>query len=265
MGGIVTPQPIHGFPALLINTGKERLLAVCDLHIGIEEKYRQAGVYIKPVTEKTAERIKTIAIDHDIDRLVIAGDIKHTIPWTTLMESREIPRFFEILSKGVPRFEFIIGNHDARLKELFTKEQKIEWNIRFHTQAFTLGDFAFIHGHKWPPEKIFSKKFIIMAHNHPTIELPQGINGVSLYQQCWIRSTPEPKKIMERYKNVSIPKAQEFIILPSVLKDTRGTPFNSKGVRLLGPILSNGLIDVKNARAFLLDGTQLGKINDLKP
>jgi len=254
---------VPDFPALLARTKGENILAICDLHLGIEEQYLKAGAYIKPVTEKTAKKIGSIARENDVQRLVIVGDIKHTIPWTTLMESREVPKFFELLAKDIERFELIIGNHDARLKELFTREQRTHWGIKFHNEAFTLGDLAFIHGHRWPPARVFNKRFLLMAHNHPTVELPQGI-GMSIYRPCWIRTSPVKRKVFEHFPDVSIPDDQEIIVMPSVLGETRGTSFNSKGVRLLGPILKNGLVDLKNARIYLLDGTELGRVKDIK-
>ena len=257
------PQPVPDLPALLYEHRGKRLLAIADLHLGVEDQYRKAGAHIGSDMEKTAGKVLSALKANKVSRLVVVGDIKHNIPWISLQETREVPRFFEILSNGVERIELVLGNHDGDLKRLFTKDQVKKMNIRFHSDAFVLGECAFFHGHKWPTEKVMGKRYLILSHNHPSVELPQGI-GMSIYMPCWVRAGPVTAKIAKRYPDVALDPECEFIIMPAMLSEARGTAVNSLHGKMLGPLFAGGLVDIENGRVFLLDGTELGSVKELK-
>lgn len=162
----------------------------------------------------------------------------------------------------VERIEVILGNHDGNLKELL-KGIEGEKRLRFHKKSFQLGDLAFFHGHAWPQPKAFTKKYLVMSHNHPTVELPQGI-GVSIFAPCWVRGSTIEENILKQYPEVKIPDGQELIMMPSVVEVNRGTPVNAQKTDLLGPILKNGLVNIETAEVYLLNGTYLGNIGSLR-
>jgi len=256
-------QPVPDLPALLCEHRGERIMAIADLHLGIEEQYRKAGAHIASGMERTAKKVLGAIKANGASRLVVVGDIKHSIPWVSLQEAREVPRFFEMLSGSVERIEMVLGNHDGDLRRLFTKPQITRMNIRFHADAFVLGECAFFHGHKWPPEKAMSKRYLVLSHNHPSVELPQGI-GMSIYQPCWLRAGLIPERVKKHYPDVELDPEHEVIVMPAMLSEARGTAVNSARGKLLGPRVANGLVDVGNARVYLLDGTQLGRVKDLR-
>jgi len=60
----------------------------------------------------------------------------------------------------------------------------------------------------------------------------------------------------------------ETIIFPSFNPIISGVPLNSRRSKrkrnYIGPLLSSGAFEVGKANAYMLDGTQLGKISKIK-
>ena len=57
----------------------------------------------------------------------------------------------------------------------------------------------------------------------------------------------------------------ETIIFPSFNPIISGVPLNiERRGRYIGPLLSSGAFDVRKAEAYMLDGTELGKIKQIK-
>jgi metallophosphoesterase superfamily enzyme len=99
-----------------------------------------------------------------------------------------------------------------------------------------------------------------MGHNHPCIEFKDEF-GRKSREPAWIR-TRFNHKISDFY---DLKRSPEIIIMPAFNDLITGSPFNHIGGRkLLGPFFNKGVIDLENANAYLLDGTHLGPIKDLR-
>jgi len=234
--------PVHNEPALMF----DKTLIIADLHIGIEHVLRKAGFNIPSQSRKMMERIIMLCRKHNVNRIVIVGDIKHNIPNVSYQEFDEIPRFFEALL-NLGDVDVIPGNHDGGIKKILPE------NVKIHSsKGFTLSNIGFFHGHTWPDENIMKCEYVVMGHNHPVIVFKDRL-GYSFSKACWLRG--KMLKNRDRYKTTN----PEIIIMPSFNK-LCGNPVNQK--KFLGPITK--LLDIKNLSIYLLNGTFLGKIKDVR-
>ena len=169
------------YPALLIQHKKERTLVIADLHIGWEIALAQEGVYVPSQTPKLLARITELIEAYKPDRLLFLGDVKHTIAKAEPEEWRDIPSFFETLSKQVKIIEIIAGNHDGNLEPLLPEALKIHSEL-----GITIGTVGLFHGHAWPPVKIANCGTLVMGHAHPVVMFRDPI-GYRITRQVWIK------------------------------------------------------------------------------
>lgn len=234
--------PVHNEPALTF----DRTLIIADLHIGIEHVLRNAGFNIPSQSKKMMEKIIMLCRKHKVNRVVIVGDIKHSIPNVSYQEFDEIPGFFEEILKFC-NIDVVLGNHDGGIKKLLPK------NVKIHSsRGFIFNDIGFFHGHSWPDENIMKCEYVVMGHNHPVIVFKDKL-GYRFSKTCWLRG--KMLKNRDRYKKAN----PEIIIMPSFNK-LCGNPVDEK--KFLGPITK--LLDIKNLSIYLLNGTFLGKIKDVR-
>jgi hypothetical protein len=234
--------PVHNEPALMFN----KTLIIADLHIGMEHVLRNAGFNIPSQSRKMMEKIIMLCREHNVNRVVIVGDIKHNIPNVSYQEFDEIPKFFEEILKFC-NIDVAPGNHDGGIKKLLPKDVKIH-----SSKGFIFNNIGFFHGHSWPDENIMKCEYVVMGHNHPVIVFKDRL-GYRVSKTCWLRG--KMLKNRDRYKTTN----PEIIIMPSFNK-LCGKPVNEK--KFLGPITK--LLDIENLSIYLLNGTFLGKIRDVK-
>jgi hypothetical protein len=99
-------------------------------------------------------------------------------------------------------------------------------------------------------------KQLIMGHTHPTIMLTDRL-GYKMYESCWLRGETDKDKLVGKYP---VSKPLEIIVMPAFNQLCGGIAANQEGVA--GPI--GKIMDVKNARVYLLDGSFLGRVKDIK-
>src|SRR3990172_10262364 len=119
---LVSHAPVPDAPAILVD---DDLLAVADLHIGIEAELQESGVTLPSQTRKIATRIRELVEGTGGRRLVLLGDVKHFIPGVSPTERRDLPIFFNELYDAVDEIHIASGNHDPLLRpyigEIVTK------------------------------------------------------------------------------------------------------------------------------------------------
>lgn len=234
-------QPLIDEKALVL----EDCLIVADLHMGLEKELALAGARVPSQLTKMENRIKGLLSKTNKKRLVILGDLKHNIPTASWQEQREIPRLVRRLTSKA-EVVLVKGNHDGGIENL-VPELRVVRELR-------VGDTLLIHGHSKPVATGYET--LIMAHNHPCIEF-RGHLGGRLTESAWIRT-----RLREEHRGESDP---EIVIMPAFNDLIYGMPFNSrKSQELLGPFFRRGLVDLEGAKVYLIDGTYLGKIKDLR-
>lgn len=242
-------QPIIDEPALLLT--EEKLLVIADLHIGIDRELQQAGVSMPSQTNIMEQRlISILATNDNIQDILLLGDIKHNIPSSTNQERTDVKKFLSSMQRYAT-LHVIPGNHDGKIDELLTPE------IILHPSGgFVFKDIGFTHGHRWPVKDVMQCEQVIIAHTHPTVMLIDRL-GYRTFEQCWLRGNDFTNKLKERYPSSL---TTQIILMPAFNPLCGGVAVNRDP--LLGPCAS--IIDVDSADLYLLDGSSLGKVKDLK-
>lgn len=246
-------EPIPNESALLLKTNKKALI-IADLHIGLEAELKAAGINIPSQTEKLAEHLAELCQAHTIDEVIIVGDVKHNVPLTSRQEHYEIPLVFERLKDVVEEVHVTPGNHDGNLRHLLPSWVNIHSN-----KGFTAHGLGFFHGHTWPAKEVMKCKTVIMAHEHPHIQFIETL-GERDSRPCWIRALFISEKTEEQYPDSS----PVLIIIPTFNSLCGGNAINDPSQKYLSPVVKNGFVDIDCAKIYLLDGTNLGQLKDLR-
>lgn len=240
-------QPVYGIPALMVDF----TLVIGDLHIGVESHLRKKGFHLTSHTRNMIDAIIEAAGD-EASRLTVIGDVKDSVPGSTKQEYAEIPDFFEELSERFDIIDVVKGNHDTNIEEFLPSRVNI-----VPATGLRIGDVGLIHGHTWPSNDVMACETLVMAHNHPSVMFRDGV-GKQTTEPCWVRGR---FKAESDDKFLTLPK--NFIIIPAFNRMLGGSPVNTIGDDLLGPILNSNLLDLDNAHLYLLDGIDLGRRSDL--
>ena len=237
-------------PALLI---ENKVLVVADLHLGIEYEIFQSGITIPSQVEKLEKRIDNLIKQTKAKHLIILGDVKHQVPNISFQEYKEIPDFLGHFSNV--EVSIIKGNHDGNIQRLAPKDVDI-----YEPSGFRLGDILLTHGQSWPNEKDLDAKYIIMGHVHPSVQFL--VDRFRSVEPCWLKCKIDNKKLEEKYGIKT--NFKQGIIMPAFNHIVGGMAFNSKDFEPLGPLLKNEIFKWKESDVYLLDGTYLGKLENLK-
>lgn len=275
-------RPYIPWPALQIRDG-EKVMVIGDLHLGYEFELTDLGINLPSQTEKIKENLVRLLKKAKVDKLIILGDFKHSIPKISLQEWKDIPDFLGEIEKIVPLILIVPGNHDGGLTSLISSS-----NIKIVSgRGILIGEkekVGLFHGHAWPSSKLFEAKTWIIGHNHPTIQF-KSFFGFKISRPVWIKIPIDKGKLIEsflKHRNIKVDEERNsekvlkekygvkadcsnLIILPAFNELLGGLPFNVKEKNeFLGPVLKSEGVLFDKAEVFLLDGTYLGVLKDLK-
>ncbi len=240
-------QPVYGIPALMVDCS----LVIGDLHIGVESHLRKKGFHLVSRTHDMMDAIMEAAGD-EANRLIVLGDVKDSVPGSTKQEYVEIPDFFEELLERFDIVDVVRGNHDTEIEEFLPGKVHIR-----PATGLKVGDTGFTHGHMWPSAEVMDCDTLVMAHNHPAVMFRDGV-GKQMTEPCWFRGSFNAESD-ERYPILP----RRFIVIPAFNRMLGGSPVNTNGDELLGPVLNSGLLNLDDAHLYLLDGIDLGRRADL--
>ncbi|MBU5690030.1 MAG: metallophosphoesterase [Candidatus Aenigmatarchaeota archaeon] len=249
------PKFVLNEPVLYIE--KIKSIVIADLHIGIEYELAKNGIKIPKQTNLMIKKIKSVIEKTKTKKLIILGDIKHQVPGINFFEQKEIPEFFEQL-KSFCSIKICLGNHDTFIKELIPEGIEI-----YDSKGFVLNGYGFFHGHAWPDKKLLKCKWIITSHIHPTLLFTDKF-GHRIIEPVWIKCLIDKRKIKEKY---GIDKKYEtkMIILPAFNKILSGSNINVLNIKydFIEPLMID-MINKDRCELYLLDGTFIGKLSDMK-
>lgn len=241
-------QPLMDEPALLFK--EKKLLIIADLHIGIESELRQNGLQVPSQTKLMENRLISILTKHKVKSLILLGDVKHTIPSSTHQEQTDVKHFLDTIASYCT-VHILPGNHDGNIDRLLPS------NIQLHpSDGVVFEEIGLTHGHRTPSHEIMQCEQVIIGHSHPTVMLMDRL-GYRTFEQCWLRGPPRLEVVKEKFPDSL---TTQILLMPAFNPLCGGTAVNQDV--LLGPFRS--LIDVDNAELYLLDGSLLGKVKDLK-
>jgi putative SbcD/Mre11-related phosphoesterase len=258
---------------------------IADLHVGWEIALAQGGIHVPSQTPKILSKLLQIIDLCEPTGLLFLGDVKHTIAKAELEEWQDIPRFFEALITRVSDIKVVMGNHDGNLEPLLPESVKL-----MPSTGIAIGDAGFFHGNAWPAPELLACRSLIMGHVHPTVAFndPMGFRTTA---QVWVKAklngellaraflkslsvqveaNVDAVKLLFKKVNVRL-KASELFVMPYFNDFLGGRPINrsggdrrSRSIEYLGPVLRSGSVDFDNAETYLLDGSFLGTIGQLK-
>ncbi|WP_440954510.1 metallophosphoesterase [Methanosarcina sp. Mfa9] len=256
--------PILNEPALTV-TNTETALVIADIHLGIEWDLYRSGINLPSRMKERLIKIEGYIEESAPDRIVLLGDVKHNVPQVSWQERDEIPRFLEALAAYAP-VDILPGNHDGGIELLFNRQK----DIRVHSaRGVVLDGVGYFHGHTWPAPELLGAGSVVTAHNHPTVRFTDSF-GYSTNDPAWIRTRFNPEVLRERFKNLDFNDKitwanPEVFIIPAFNELCGGVPFNESSYEdLLGPAFSSGSIELDSAEVYLLDGTRLGLVKNIR-
>jgi metallophosphoesterase superfamily enzyme len=165
-------------PALLVE-GKERVLVVADLHLGIESEMARHGIHFSTRSRERAKRVIGCIRESNPDYMVLLGDVKHSVPFISRQEYRELPRVLEEFRKHVP-FGVVPGNHDPGI-ERFLEEGEL-----LPRDGVVIDGTGYVHGHTYPAPEL-AGTLIIAGHHHPMASLMDEV-GCALRAPAYLLS-----------------------------------------------------------------------------
>ncbi len=258
------PIPVHGQPALLMENcaefDGENCLVIADLHLGLENELRKKGFRVPPMSEALFSTIQSLS--EQAENLVILGDIKHSISVDERYEKKSIVQFLGRLSFLFNRVILVPGNHDGNLAELV--EVVMRKNITVSdSRGMVLGGVGLFHGHTWPSADVMACETAAMGHNHPVLAFEDS-HGVLTKKEAWLKlplhgCAETSDALAGKYDKLP----DELIILPAFNPYLGGVDVVREG--LMGPFI-RALDDscVDGIHAFLLDGTYMGELGDIR-
>ena len=270
-------------PAVLVKSDNTKTLLIADPHLGWEMQLQEKGIHVPSQTPKILKKLTAIICEFKPDRLVILGDVKYTVVSHEFGEWLDIPDFFRKLQDTIGNIAIVRGNHDANLEPLLPESIEL-----LPATGAVIGNVGVFHGHKWPSPALLGCKTLVMGHLHPVVVFRDPI-GFKITRQVWMKATVDSEglaKILLQKAGVKLEgsitetlrkhysvklKASELYIMPSFNDFLGGRSVNETRPRkeigkeeLIGPVLRSEAVDVNEAELYLLDGTFLGSLNQLR-
>lgn len=213
---------------------KFKTLALSDSHLGYESEMASKGIFIPKFQKRKLLKILKEAFDMvDVEKVVIAGDLKHKFDGLSFQEKIEIKEVLDFLKEKVSDIVIVKGNHDNYLS-LITKRYGVEV-----VEEFKLDDILIIHGHK-KPKDLKRVNTIIMGHEHPSIVLKERL-GVITKLPCFLVG----KLSISNY-NINL------IVLPAVGAYQTGSKVTLTPETYLSPILKE-MVKLETLKPFVFD------------
>jgi uncharacterized protein len=235
-------------PAVVIEN-EERILVIADLHFGIEADLAAHGLHFRSRSEARLERAMKTIETADPDRLVLLGDIKHSIPSLTWQEYYEMPKILESLRQLVP-LVVLPGNHDIGI-ERFLRDGEIR-----PREGAVIDGVGYLHGHTYPAPEL-SGHLLVVGHHHPLLSLRDEV-GCALQSPAYIRADVDAIRLgmkgdkTARTRALFVPAFNEIAgyDVSRIIND----PFS--------PI--SRCMDADGAEIILADGTYMGLLKVLE-
>ncbi len=272
-------RPYIPWPALIIK-GKEKILVIGDLHLGLEASLAESGINLPSQTIRIIKNLQSILDKVKPDRLIIMGDFKHSITKITDQEWTDIPHFLNEITKKI-ELKIIMGNHDGRLAMFSSSKVNIApgRGILIENKE----KIGLFHGHSWPSPKLFGAKIWVTCHNHPAIQFRTLFN-YRILKPIWLKIPIKQEMITESFlksRHVNLKgknpltvmtsiyginvKCSQLIIMPAFNELLGGLAFNTRNrYDFLGPILRSQGVLLNKAEVFMLDGSYLGLLEELR-
>jgi uncharacterized protein len=247
---------VPGEPALIHREGDRATLLVSDLHLGLEKEMASKGFRIPPYSQRMLDRINAMAEKNRLNRIIVVGDVKHSIGKVEDIDWGTIPWFFDTLLDIFREVEVVPGNHDGGIKFLLPSRVKLH-----PAEGTVIGErrkVGVAHGHSWPSQEVITSRTIVMGHSHFRYEMRDKFGGRSK-EAVWLFATYDVAELLVKAGHLPVKRGEgKLIVMPPFNNLVGGQAINVKGGFDFGPILSSRSVKVADADIFLLDGTRVG-------
>jgi putative SbcD/Mre11-related phosphoesterase len=266
--------PLTPCPAALLKTKTAQIMIIADLHIGWEMALSEKGIYVPTQMPRLLNKLTDLITEHKPEKLLILGDVKYSVAVAEMGEWHDIPDFFRGLKNQVKEILVIRGNHDGNLEPLLPESIRV-----LPSTGIAIGDVGFFHGHRWPSPTLLKCRTLVMGHIHPIVVFRDPA-GFRIMKQVWVKANCNGFRLAEalwhKYKTKETsrhktkPRTSQLFIMPSFNDFLGGRPLNTgksveKGSeRTVGPVLRSEAVNMEDAEFYLLDGTFLGTLNQLR-
>ncbi len=242
--------------ALIHKEGDYSTLLVSDLHLGLEKEMASKGFRIPPYSQKMLDRINAIAEKNHLNRVIVVGDVKHSIGKVQDIDWGILPWFFGTLLDIFQAVEVVPGNHDGMIGTLLPSRVKLH-----PAEGTVIGErrkVGVAHGHSWPSQDVIASKTIVMGHSHFRYEMKDKFGGRSK-EAVWLFAAYDVADLLVKAGHLPVKRGEgKLIVMPPFNNLVGGQAINAKGGFDFGPILSSGSVRVADSDVFLLDGTRVG-------
>ncbi|MEW6748122.1 MAG: metallophosphoesterase [Candidatus Micrarchaeota archaeon] len=222
-------------------------LIVGDTHFGMEAKLRRRGIYDDQFSVRLFDKLKGLIEQHKAKRVILLGDVKEGI--TMLDRTSE-----EVLSRLSMLCEVIIvrGNHDGGIEN--SRGAKV-----VASEGMIYEGLGLMHGHSWPSDDLMRCKYLVMGHQHPMVSVTDAF-GRKHTEPAWMIAPADEESLTAKYPDAN--RKIELIMMPA-FNPLVGTVVRLDKKEHLGPILNNKIFKLSHAIVFRLDGTRLGKLQNI--
>lgn len=252
----VSVRPVPGVPALRLaarRSPEATWLVISDLHLGLGTSPDRPRGAPGAQAHELAELLAGLSRGERADGLVIVGDAKHPIVGVPApLRSTLFDFFAGLLGEGL-RVELVLGNHDVEIERFLPRE------VVVHPSSGTvLNGVGLFHGHRWPDREVLSARRLVAGHLHPGVRFAPTSDEPRPKRRAWVRvdlarthvEDPEGRRV----------KAKELIVLPAFNPLAGTEALNRERPGRGRTFLYRNFVLAGGARAYLLDGTDVGPI-----
>ncbi|HYA71456.1 MAG TPA: metallophosphoesterase [Thermoplasmata archaeon] len=252
-------RPVPDAPALLLEPTRRtdpRTIVVADIHLGLGSSVERPLGPPEGSADRLAGALVALARTHRAGAVLIAGDAKHPIVGTPPALRPVVFDFFaELLHEGL-EVDLVLGNHDVGIVRHLPREVSVH-----PATGLVRGEVGVFHGHRWPSNAVLKAPTLVAGHLHPGFRLAPTADNPEGKLRCWVRveRTPAVGRAHRRRRHIE-PRAHEVVILPAFNPIAGTESLNRERPARGRSFLYRRFLASGEARAFLLDGTDLGKL-----
>ena len=255
-----TLRPVPDAPALLLESTEGRLqrtLVIADLHLGLGSSPERPLGPPEGAADGLLEYLLGIARSTRAEAVLVAGDAKHPIVGTPPALRPVVFDFFaELLREGLA-VDLVLGNHDVGIVRHLPREVVVH-----PSTGVVRGGVGIFHGHRWPSKAVLRAPRLVAGHLHPGFRLAPTADDPEGKRRCWLRvekvvgssSKPSGKR-----RGTEL-RAREVVILPAFNPIAGTESLNRERPARGRSFLYRRFLADGTARAYLLDGTDLGPL-----
>ena len=129
-----------------------RAIVVADVHVGYARAARRRGGYLPEAedVETVVARVAAAAARVGAERVVVAGDLRHSTRDADEAELDDVARFVREVEERIGRVDLVAGNHDRGARDM--------------ARSIRLGDVEVVH----EPPREAPDHWVVAGHLHPS-------------------------------------------------------------------------------------------------